>query len=291
MFLTVFLRLICFKFSFISFPLPFPERITRRFQYRQCSGIIASYLSSLSLSSRRLVWVHTQTLAGKERWQPVQLEYGYFWMLRDLRQSEEQPIVANSTLIDETQAKLFPTLTGLQCLDETSSSSNNSSIEIPAHWLRKNRTRDPSAQCTLVGISFRDYGYTMLKDWCQPFQQSFANNDRVETVRLNLNEGYLTKYLLKSIITASMRKNTPLEEKASTYLYFGTDLNPILRDPLRAHNLLTGYVYLLDGLGRVRYAASGPASPEKVDNLTALAQELLRPTTQHQSGSAKRSKR
>jgi ATPase complex subunit ATP10 len=203
-----------------------------------------------------------QTLAGKTKWQPTELEYGHFWMLRDLRQAEEKPILSNAELIPEKEARVFPPLSGLQCLDKT---HPDTPIDIPSYWLRKNRTRDPSAQCTLVGIAFRDYGYNMLNEWLHPFQQAMQGNDRVETVRLNLNEGYINRYFLRGIVTSLMRRNTPPAELSSTWIYFATDIQEKFRDPLRAHNLLPGYVYLLDGIGRVRFAASGPASAEEVE--------------------------
>jgi ATPase complex subunit ATP10 len=238
--------------------------------------------------------VYKKTIAGKERWQPVTLEYGYFWMLRDLRQTNDKPFISNTQLIPENEAKVFPYLSGLSCLDNKTSDMNNAvnkssdtvtTIDIPAYWLRKNRTRDPSAQCTLVGMAFRDYGYLQLNDWLRPFAEAFHTNDRVETVRLNLNEGYLNRYLLKGIITTSMRRNTPATELSSTFIHFAADLQNF-RDPIRAHNLMPGYIYLLDGLGRVRFAATGPASLEEVEKTIELARELLRPTIQ---GSTKRS--
>lgn len=129
----------------------------------------------------------------------------------------------------------------------------------------------------------------MLNDWLQPFHQVFKGNDRVETVRLNLNEGYMNRYFLRGIVTSLMRKNTPPAELSSTWIYFASDLSKF-RDPIRAHNLLPGYVYLLDGVGRVRFVASGAASDEEVSRLQALAGELLQPTSQHKP-TAKRGKR
>eukprot|EP00977_Amphora_coffeiformis_P028324 scaffold34929_cov160-Amphora_coffeaeformis.AAC.2 len=242
--------------------------------------------------------VYKKTLAGKERWQPVSLEHGYFWMLRDLRQTDEKPIQTNPKLIAETDAKYFPTIRAVQCLDphhvthqtnqnQNQSSSNNNQqtgITIPDYWLRKNRALDPAAQCTVVGMAFRDYGYKMLDQWLTPIQQHTPSADRVETVKLLLNEGYVSKYLLQGIVTRSMRANTPAAQLASTWIYFaGPELNATVRDPLRAHNLLTAYIYLLDGMGRVRFAASGPPNNEtEVQLLQSLIQELLQPTLQHQ---------
>ena len=197
-------------------------------------------------------------------------------MLRDLRLTDEKPILSNTKLIPESRAKVFPFLKGLECLD-TSASPEDRTVDIPSYWLRKNRLRDPSAQCTLVGIAFRDFGYKHLNDWLLPLSQTFAKNDRVETVRLNINEGFFSRYFLKGLITSSMRRNTPPKELSSTYIHFASDLRNF-RDPIRAHNLIPGYIYLLDGLGRVRFAGSGPPSSEEVERLQGFVEEVLRPT-------------
>lgn len=217
-------------------------------------------------------------------------------MLRDLRQTDERPIQSTDTLIPEAEAKVFPQITGVTCLAARASNNNdeNSNITLPDHWLRHNRSRDPAAQVTVLGLAFRDYGSQMLHDWLTPLQQQHTNSnqftypDRVETVRLHLTEGYVSKYLLQPLVTASMRRNTPTAELPSTYIHFAADLNATVRDPIRAHNLMTAYVYLLDGLGRVRWAASGPASDEEVTRLRGLIQEILRPTLPPPSPSKKK---
>lgn len=236
--------------------------------------------------------VSKTTLTGKHLWQPVILEHGHFWMLRDLRQTGDKPVLTTtttttSTLIDEKSAKVFPSLSGLECLDQT---AKPNVIDVPTHWLRKNRTQDANSQCTLVGMAFRDYGYSMLQDWLPPIQEKLNEHiynvyrDRVEIVRLSLNEGYWQKYVLKPIVMASMRRNTtdPVE-RASTFVHFATSLNDTFRDPIRAHNLMPAYIYLLDGKGRVRWVASGPPSKDKDENEVELlwqaVQEILRPTT------------
>lgn len=46
------------------------------------------------------------------------------------------------------------------------------------------------------------------------------------------------------------------------------------RETLHIRNLLGAYVYLLDSKGRIRWAASGEASPEEVQTMLAFADEL-----------------
>ena len=55
-------------------------------------------------------------------------------------------------------------------------------------------------------------------------------------------------------------------------MYFG--YCPEFRDVLRMHNDKTGYVFLLDGIGRVRFVGSGRATRENVDLMLRHANEL-----------------
>eukprot|EP00978_Attheya_sp_CCMP212_P030258 scaffold110571_cov47-Attheya_sp.AAC.2 len=85
------------------------------------------------------------------------------------------------------------------------------------------------------------------------------------------NQGRLQSYL-SGFITSGVRKNTPEEKHSRTLLYFGDKTE--WRDTLRMHNTLTGYVFLLDGMGRVRWAGSGSATEKELNTLTSIAKEL-----------------
>lgn len=43
------------------------------------------------------------------------------------------------------------------------------------------------------------------------------------------------------------------------------------------HNIYTAYVYLVDGIGRVRWAGSGKGSDEEVEKMIGFARELTMP--------------
>jgi ATPase complex subunit ATP10 len=70
-----------------------------------------------------------------------------------------------------------------------------------------------------------------------------------------------------------MRKNTPAKEHDTTLLYFGSDVDDF-RDILRMHNIMTNYVFLVDHLGRIRFASSGEASPLEIERVIKFAKEL-----------------
>lgn len=58
------------------------------------------------------------------------------------------------------------------------------------------------------------------------------------------------------------------------YLYYFGDLSALI-DQLGMSNRLTGYVYLLDSRGRIRWHGSGAPTEDDITSLQAAADELL----------------
>jgi mitochondrial ATPase complex subunit ATP10 len=226
------------------------------------------------------VIVHPESIAGKilpgnvvlrttrhglQKLRITEMEYGNFWMIKDLRQTGEKPILANETLIDVYDAKLFPEIKGAVSLAGLS-------VDFPAHCVRKNRSRDAEAQCTLLAISFRDFGFQQLPSWLDPFTAVFESNDRVEVLKINVANGWFDRYFLRPIISALTKRNTDTKDHDRTFLFYGNTDN--LCDALRMRNILAGYVFLLDGLGRVRFAGSGVATEKEASRLISLTKKL-----------------
>jgi ATPase complex subunit ATP10 len=75
-----------------------------------------------------------------------------------------------------------------------------------------------------------------------------------------------------------MRNNTPVQQRDTTLVYFsGSNTTPLdeFRDVLRMHNVMINYVYLLDDVGRVRFAGSGLANEEDLTRLFLCTDELM----------------
>jgi mitochondrial ATPase complex subunit ATP10 len=205
------------------------------------------------------------TRKGVQKLRPTEFEYGNYWMIKDLKLTGEKPVLANESLIDERDAKLFPTLKGPMSL-------SGNTVDFPAHFVRMNRSRDTEAQCTLIAISFRDFGFQQLPSWLDPFNVVFGSNERVEILKVNVSNGWFDRFFLRPIITMFNKRNTDPKDHDKTFLYYGNTEE--LCDALRMRNLLAGYVFLLDGLGRVRFAGSGVASDEEVSTLISLTKKL-----------------
>lgn len=227
----------------------------------------------------------TYKWSGNTRKIPLELAHGYFWMVTDLKKTNQKPTLSNERLIPEHEAQLFPTLEGLTTLDDL-----NNLVDIPLFFLErahdlqttKKKRQHGSAlgggKITLVAITFRDNGFKMMPTWTDPFEEAFASSpseSRVQTFPISITERWAL-YPIRNTVKRVMRNNTPPEKHASTLAYFGTKEVMDFRDILRMHNIMTSYVFLLDDLGRVRFAGSGEATEHESAMLVKFARELMR---------------
>ncbi|KAG7339489.1 ATP10 protein [Nitzschia inconspicua] len=229
----------------------------------------------------------TYKWTGNVRKIPVELARGYFWMVSDLKRTDSKPTLSNQTLIPESDSQPFPKLTGLFTLEDPSTT-----VDIPYFFLdptayntnnnnNTNNNVNTVGRITLLAVTFRDNGFKMIPTWTRPFRDAFnsmmmsSSDVKVQTYQLSITEHWVL-YPLRGLLTRVMRNNTPSpEDRSNTILYFGSKYVDEFRDILRMHNIMTSYVFLLDDLGRVRFAGSGEASPEEIQHLIQLTKELI----------------
>jgi ATPase complex subunit ATP10 len=235
-------------------------------------------------------------LSGNTRKIPLELAHGYFWMLKDLKNTNQKPTLSNENLIPARDAQLFPTLKDLNTLDDS-----NTEVDLPLFFQEKAHQQSRSSgagKITLVAIAFRDNGFKLMPTWTVPFEEAFQqkNNDdslasnsssssRAQTFHVSITEG-LFVYPLRGMVRRLMKNNTPISQQSKTLTYFGTKEVMEFRDVLRMHNIMTSYVFLLDDFGRVRFAGSGEASDVEVKRLIKFAKELVRESDPTSSGGA-----
>lgn len=230
------------------------------------------------LPGGKYVYKNDTTTGTNKRKVRVDSQNGHFWMLRDLRETGDKPILSSTSLIPADRAQLLPPLQGFEDLTGVERSA-------PACFIRNTKRGSLATSfsgCTLVGIAFKDYGYQMLPGWLEPFKKTFMSNDErksdgannVDIVKLIITtRGYFLSLILKPILMRRFRRTTPENEKKTTLLYFGDPTD--FRDALRMHNTLTCYLLLLDLHGRVRWIGSGNATEEEMSTLIKCARELV----------------
>lgn len=151
-------------------------------------------------------------------------------------------------------------------------SLDDEEVELPEFITRNNRSNDPTAECTLLLVCFNEYGNKMLPSWSEPFEEAFSKDfNRIKVVWLSLNEGRVLSFL-SSMIIRSSKNIVPDHRKKNYLMYFGECAD--FKDVIRLHNRKTGYAFLLDGIGRVRFAGSGRATEEDIERIVSFTKTL-----------------
>lgn len=213
------------------------------------------------------------------------------------------PTLSNVRLLSDLEDNTNPTLT----IPSYFVSKNNDGHEAQAggegtdamrnnkNTSRKNKREMRSkskAAVTLLGVAFRDNGFKLLKSWMEPFDDEFrttstgsSDGSQVKSYTLSITERWIL-YPFRNILMKAMRQNTPQSQHSKTMVCFtngkgggssGTGGNELddFRDVLRIHNLMTGYVFLLDQHGRVRFAGSGLATDDDIKLLNKFTYEIM----------------
>lgn len=197
--------------------------------------------------------------------------------------TNEKPILANQeALIPEEKSLLMPRLV-------VTSMETNRDVTFPDDLIRQNRLKDPTAQCTLVALSFRQFGYAMIPPWLNPAREIYGDNSRVQILQINMSEGGWLFRIMSPLLKWMIYQNTSPQERHYTYLFFGKndDDDSALSNfqiKLGFHNVMTCFVFLLDGVGQIRWVASGHPTDEELHSLLHKHIPQLLPRTPPQKG-------
>ncbi|KAL6784337.1 hypothetical protein ACKKBG_A05760 [Auxenochlorella protothecoides x Auxenochlorella symbiontica] len=189
------------------------------------------------------------------------LQQGYFDDFREFR--DQHGKVFESRLIPVASAQPFPTL--------TASLPDESTIRFPVS--------QGAANVTLVAIAFRAGAQDLIEAWSVPFSEAFQSAPNVQLVELALIESVVMRawpfrsLLLRNGTASQERYHMPVQ-----YLFHFGDAKPLCH-ALGLTNRLTGYVFLVDGAGRVRWRGSGPPTPDELAGFLAAAEQLAQGTT------------
>lgn len=118
-----------------------------------------------------------------------------------------------------------------------------------------------------------------------------AHQGQAQVVRVNVEDQTILRYWILRAMAPWIRKTLP-ETDWGKYFTVKGGITEEIRESIGLLNSKVGYVYLLDGDCKIRWAGSGPADPEEVESLakgmTTLVGEMKRgvwssnPTEQEQ---------
>lgn len=227
-----------------------------------------------------------------------EMQRGYFDDFRDFRDSKGKVFRAPERLVPASHAPAFPRMQVVQSdgspatfpPPDASSSSNSDSQEAAGAAAAAAEAPSSSSSsgdggeaggglqpcaASLVCLAFRAGAQPMLEAWASPFSEHFQGRSGVALYELAIVEGMVLRMwpfkqlLLRSGAGAAAKYALPCR-----HLHHFGDMQA-LRQALQLTNLLTGYVFLVDSRGRLRWRGSGNPSAQELQTLLRCTEELL----------------
>ncbi|KAK8965365.1 hypothetical protein KSP40_PGU016952 [Platanthera guangdongensis] len=223
-----------------------------------------------------------------------ELSRGYFADIAEIRENSGKIAPANETLIPSTEAVKFPGLvvhnSDGSCLDLPLSEQNDRKTQIvigKGHLSNGLYILDPSSPTeSLIVLSSRAYSLIledcswirtciqrMTESWSTPFLDAFDASSNVQVYEVSLIDSWLLSLSPVKNIFLKIAKSSSDPRRRFVYS-FGDHYD--FRKKLQILNLLTGYIFLLDGHSRIRWQGFGSATPEELSCLVSSTSLLLK---------------
>lgn len=197
-----------------------------------------------------------------------ELNRGYFDDWRELKKTGGKVAPASTSLTPIAGAPKFPFL-------EVHVPRGSTSLSLPLD-------DGKHMGVTLICMAFRASAQSMVVSWSLPFAQKFAGSKwhaSIKVFEISLIESsVLSFWPIRKLLLRTMRganhgiKGGEELERKVMYAFGDTYF---LRKTLGVPNLLSGYVFLLDKKGRVRWRASGMATEEELVSMVSCTSRLL----------------
>ncbi|XBJ08349.1 hypothetical protein VPH35_013685 [Triticum aestivum] len=200
-----------------------------------------------------------------------EMSRGYFQDISEIRKNAGKIAVASKTIIPEVAAVKFPNL--------ALESPAGRALQLPlvasppldgSHGAGGTVPVVPDA--ALVCLSFRASSQKMAESWSLPFLDAFGATGKVEAYEVSFIDSWL---LSSSPVRRAFLKTMRKSDNPQRHAVYAFGDHYDFRKELQIVNLLTGYIYLIDRLGRIRWQGFGAATQEELSSLTACASILL----------------
>lgn len=193
-----------------------------------------------------------------------ELKRGYVNDLKDFRANQGKVFRSFDKLLAPEASFRFPELSFVD--------KNEKPVYVPAD--------DGSVKVALVCIAFRNGAEDMLASWRRPFRDHLQGRETARIYDASLvDSGLMGMWPFRQMImngSASAQHELQGEEHPLTDFVFHFGETREARKALGITNLLTGYVYLLDSQGRVRWRGSGMPDRWEVEVMLHASDALLK---------------
>ncbi|XP_040864228.1 uncharacterized protein [Glycine max] len=148
--------------------------------------------------------------------------------------------------------------------------------EFKKHAVDSDKSSVPKA--SLVCLSFRASSQEMINSWSVPFTEAFRKSNDVHLYQVSFIDSWLLcRAPIKRLLLWTMKKPSHHESKDTLQqqIVYSFGDHYYFRKELRILNLLTGYIFLLDNFGRVRWQGFGSATQDELSSLLSCTSLLL----------------
>ncbi|KAL2511170.1 ATPase assembly factor ATP10 [Abeliophyllum distichum] len=194
-----------------------------------------------------------------------EMNRGYFADISEMKQHGGKIAMANKIIVPAMTAMKFPAL--------EVSYPDGVSVKLPI-----SSAKSDAPKASVLCLSFRASSQAMVDSWSMPFLDAFGQSKSVQLYEVSFIDSWLlTRNPIKKILLRIMRKSKPAEKNnvVQQQIVYSFGDHYYFRKELKILNLLTGYIYLVDKLGRIRWQGSGLATPDELSSLLSCASFLL----------------
>ncbi|XP_074276040.1 mitochondrial ATPase complex subunit ATP10 [Silene latifolia] len=196
-----------------------------------------------------------------------EMSRGYFADMSDLKKHGGKIAVANQAIIPAATAVKFPTL--------EASYSDGKTIKLP---FGSDGIAGDQPKATLLCLTFRANSQAMVDSWSKAFHEAFNDSSNIHIYEVSfVDSWFLSLKPVKQLLLRMMKKSSPLNQTGALQrqcVYSFGD-HYYFRKELKILNLLTGYIFLLDNFGRIRWQGFGTATEEELSSLLSCTSLLL----------------
>eukprot|EP00475_Leptophrys_vorax_P010264 TRINITY_DN16911_c0_g1_i2.p1 TRINITY_DN16911_c0_g1~~TRINITY_DN16911_c0_g1_i2.p1 ORF type:complete len:283 (+),score=75.28 TRINITY_DN16911_c0_g1_i2:136-984(+) len=169
--------------------------------------------------------------------------------------------------ITPIQTELTPVETAIRFPRVATQSMGDTQVSLP--FVEGSRA---NTQPIVVGLCFRDFGFQFVRKWFDNLEERGFDSSRMYLVYA-LDAWGIQKMILKFLTRRTLKSVYNHEQLKQVVFQTEQFYDEALA--LKVDNSYTGYVYLLDNHGKVRWSASGPpSSAEEVDMVCNHIQTL-----------------
>eukprot|EP01018_Ginkgo_biloba_P018061 Gb_05631 [translate_table: standard] len=204
-----------------------------------------------------------------------ELNRGYFADISELKKHGGKVGYANKTLIPTIAAKRFPPLV-VEFTDGRKLAFPLDDGKPDGDMQGIGKTVIPHV--TLLCLSFRANSQAMIDSWSLPFLEAFKTKSDVQLYEVSFIDSWLLSLSpIKHLLLWTMRKSEAINgnQGLQRHVVYSFGDHYYLRKELNILNLLTGYIFLLDKKGRIRWQGFGLASNAEVSSMLSCTSSLL----------------